>query len=1438
MNIRFINKCKIIHLYYKPIVFIIILYIIVGIYNRYIIDMSEEIISDKDCNKQKEELNKIYTENDCGDYGNEYKPKCNEFLLKKELAERECDDLDKYDEIDEDFFYPDLNDRKFNVKIALKKEFNKYQYDGELPDSKQEFMKIVDPDTSQSNTGDFELQPHQSFIRNFMSYQTPYNGILLYHGLGTGKTCSAIGVAEETRTYMKQMGIKKEILIVASKNVQDNFRLQLFDKRKLNKEGGVWNISSCIGNKLLREINPANMKNLTKEKVTALVESLIRKSYKFLGYIEFANYIIRTAKGYDIEDIEEIDVDETLLEKGFELNSITIKQLSKEFDGRLIIIDEIHNIRKTDENKENKKVAINLEKLVGSAHNMRLLLLSATPMYNSPKEIVWMLNLLNMNDRRGKIKIKDVFDDRGNLLKDGEEVLVRKSTGYVSFVRGENPYTFPYRIYPSVFSPENTFPLKKDIENNDFTLIENNNVYPLIQINGKEIKNRDRIISIYLTHLSLCGDCGECQRCGYQYIINSLKEKHSDSFEKMESFGYTLLQKPSESLIITYPSSDLKNIIDAEKKQAIKEKEKPEKKDKKRKQGAVDISTLTGAEGLKEVMIFKDTKASPKEKGSFEYKKDILGKYGRIFSKEKIGKYSAKIKKVLDLIISPESGLVSEGIILIYSQYLDAGIIPMALALEEAGFSRFSDFGAKNLFKNAPPTKKNKLTYSMITGDHRLSPNNDEEIKAITSENNLINGDAIKVVLISRAGSEGIDLKCIRQVHILDAWYNMNLIEQVVGRAVRNYSHKALDFEKRNVQIFLHGTLVDGTEEEAVDLYLYRTAETKAIQIGEVTRILKESSVDCIINHKQTNFSQEVISNSIGGGVKQILSDGQVINNFQIGDAPYSASNDYMPSGNYKCRPLLDKEDEMKIKQVIETENDEGANSDTYTEPFIMVNIDRIINKIKMLMKDRYFYKKKELFQLVSTPKKYSTIEIYAALSRLVEENSEIITDKYRRPGSLVNIGEYYLFQPIELKDKGLSIFERSVPVDYKHKMIRFDISDMKGIEEKGSEKEVTQRKGMEEVGEEEKKTNTKEEKESNKIFDKCMYKFLLVVKYYKWTLLRTERKAENDIDGGGRKKKDDKEREKGEKQNIKKEKLTDEQLWYKHFGELIPLMNSGILNMRLKEIFYFLTAHIIDVLLMEDKVKLLKFVQGQGQSQNKNIDSDFVKNIINSDINNTDFNNETKEQWGEVFSKLAYEYFDNSKIVYSGLNKLTKKRSYKEYQIFFTDKSMDFKLFVLDKKEDEPSEEKVWMLTTKLTDMTNVKNTEKYKENINVDNNRYSDIIGFIGFEKNKSELSFKTKSDMKEMTDKKRGNPGAKCDDVKKPNTIKAINQIVGTTFIKEDEKENDRFNKIDCCVLLETILRYKNSQRVQHTNDKIWFLTPEETLLHNLYKVLIKK
>ena len=135
---------------------------------------------------------------------------------------------------DESFLYPTLDDPEFNIKIAEKREFADTTYDGKVYDSMQKIKEYA----NKMCNADFELSPHQLFVRNFLSIQTPYNSLLLYHGLGTGKTCSAITICEEMRDYLINIGMSsaKKIIIVASPNVQQNFKLQLFDPNKLTKK--------------------------------------------------------------------------------------------------------------------------------------------------------------------------------------------------------------------------------------------------------------------------------------------------------------------------------------------------------------------------------------------------------------------------------------------------------------------------------------------------------------------------------------------------------------------------------------------------------------------------------------------------------------------------------------------------------------------------------------------------------------------------------------------------------------------------------------------------------------------------------------------------------------------------------------------------------------------------------------------------------------------------------------------------------------------------------------------------------------------------------------------------------------------------------------------------------------------------------------------------
>jgi len=312
--------------------------------------------------------------------------------LLKCVSDKDREELSK-NEDEFNYLYPNKDDPLFNVKIAKKKEFFDTRYE---PRGEEEYKNIEAYTQKLCDNTEFELDPHQMFVRNFMSFQTPYNGLLLYHGLGVGKTCSAISICEEMRTYLQQMGITKRIIIVASPAVQENFKLQLFDERKLRKVNGLWNIKACTGNKFIKEINPMNMRGLNRKKIIRQIKRLIKQSYIFKGYGEFANYIEKIMnKNIPSGSSEEV------------ANRIKKKNLRKEFSSRMLVIASSDN----------------LGKLVEATVNLKLLLLSATPMFDSYSEIIWILNLLLLNDKRYPVSEREIFTLKGEFqTKKGEQV--------------------------------------------------------------------------------------------------------------------------------------------------------------------------------------------------------------------------------------------------------------------------------------------------------------------------------------------------------------------------------------------------------------------------------------------------------------------------------------------------------------------------------------------------------------------------------------------------------------------------------------------------------------------------------------------------------------------------------------------------------------------------------------------------------------------------------------------------------------------------------------------------------------------------------------------------------------------------------------------------------------------------------------------------------
>ena len=877
------------------------------------------------------------------------------------------------------FLYPLLDDIHFNKKIAEKKEFNDTKY---IQRSDEDYENIEEITKKLCNPLEFELQPHQKFVRNYLSFKTPYNSLLLYHGLGSGKTCSAISICEEMRLYSKQLKNPKRIIVVASPNVQVNFRLQLFDERKLKQIDGNWNIKSCTGNTFIKEVNPMNMRGLPRSKVIKQIKRIINNSYLFLGYGQFGNWLRKIVSKHLRNDLK----DEEKRRRG-------LLYIKKEFSNRMIVIDEVQNIRNTESGSDKKSVE-NLINLVKNTEDMKLLLLSATPMFNDPREIIWLLNLMNINDDRYSIKENEVFDSDGNLKEGkngeqiGKELLIRKSTGYISYLRGENPFTFPFKLFPNSFKSPHS--LKK-------IMTDDPNWYPQLQINSTPIIEPINIFDLFITRL------GSYQEKVYEFGIGMQKKKHKSLNKKSKGYTIEVLDPLTQILNFSYP------VVNEEWNMGLFKK-------------------MYGKSGIQNCFFKKLSDLGDKrKKRKYTYRPETLSNYGRIFSPEEIPKYSGKINNICNTIKK------SKGIILIYSQFIDGGCVPLALALEEMGFKRYGK--NNNLFKSndvepldaitmRPRSEKGQFyhaNYIMITGDPYLSPDNDLELIACTNENN-INGEIVKVVIVSKAGSEGLDFKNIRQVHILEPWYNFNRIEQTIGRGIRNLSHCALPFQERNVEIYLYGSETQDNNVEPVDLYMYRLAEKKAKKIGFINRILKQNAVDCLLNKPYNIITKDK-------NIQLNTASGSNID-FNIKDKIHTSLCDFMD--NCEC-PCLPEDTDI---------DDDGIKIGSYDETFITMNLDKIFNKVKNLFKEQYVYHKNELIASINSTKFYPIEQIYMALTQLLEDDSEFITDMLGRMGKLVVIGEYYMFQPLEIKKKNISLFERKVPIDYKKKLLEFKLPE------------------------------------------------------------------------------------------------------------------------------------------------------------------------------------------------------------------------------------------------------------------------------------------------------------------------------------------------------------------------------------------------------------
>lgn len=818
---------------------------------------------------------------------------------------------------------PDLENNDFIEEISKKAEFFNNKLDLNINDDI-------------CNTKNIELGNHQILIKNFLNDKTPYKSLLIFHGVGVGKTCTAITASECFQDYFARS--KKKIICLASGNLHDQWRDTIYNK----------NVKKCPTTNLTNVFQ--NDKAYFTDGVDLRIKKHIEKYYEFWGYLQFANHVEsqikkKIRKEITPEERKKIEID-------------VIKDI---YSNRLLIVDEIHNLRDSSDigspdNLARKQSFDYLNKVLKYSDNLRLILLSATPMYDNSKEIINILNYLLLNDKKTQIEAKDIFNSKGLLTRDGLSIINRKCRGYVSYLRGENPISFPIRLYPDVNNDSNCLIPNRILDKNDKLREIKDHRYP-----KKDKLNNDIVDDIKFLKL----------------YKNKLEGHQLNYYENISLAGGILNDEELlQSSNIIYPSIE------------------------------GDVFKI-GETGFSNIF--------DKSKKSFKYKSNILKKYGEILHKDNIKDYSSKINTILDLVDK------SSGIILIYSKYLWSGLVPLSLALEHYGFNNYKS----NLLDSDKKMKNKKLNYVLFTANQFLTPYTDSEKRELFSAfNSSDNKDGKNIKIILTNISEGLDLKRIREIHILDPWYHLNEREQIIGRGIRFCSHRDLNQEERNVTIYLHVSFMN--DKETRDIEMYRIAEKKAIEMGKVELILKKNSIDCYLNNK-INIIKFPLT-------KKIITSEGIEKTIQVKDEEYSKVCSFSDNCDYECNISLKKKNELNFI------DDDELNYDTINYNFLKEKLDDVKKIIKNMYRFNNHYK---LNEIVKNCKNYKDINYKLILISLNEmitnyKNNLLINNKNEQ-GYLIYKNGFFLFQPINSNNLEIPSYYRNfnkiiinnIPLDY-----------------------------------------------------------------------------------------------------------------------------------------------------------------------------------------------------------------------------------------------------------------------------------------------------------------------------------------------------------------------------------------------------------------------
>lgn len=633
-----------------------------------------------------------------------------------------------------------------------------------------------------------ELRSYQLFLSKYLDYRSIYHDILIYHGLGSGKTASAINIYNMLYNYTSG-----------------------------------WNV-------------------FVLAKATLVQSTWIKELQRFLSKDEYE---------FRMKNIIFISYDSPIADKQF-LEAVKKSDSTKK---SLYIIDESHNfIRNVYSNinsKQGRRAQTIYDHILQDKvdnPDVRVILLSGTPAINNPYELVLVYNLL----RPGSFPKSESYFNQLYIDPNGQGINLatknmfqRRILGLTSYYLGATPDLFARRTVHIENIEMSSY--QQDIYNY-FEEIEETLAKRARQSGGvsETYKSYTRQASNFVFPPLSQNVTGENRpRPGKFRITEKEAERIVEGKLKVNkgSDRYLHIQQYIQALE-TY-INEFDNYL------AIAQRE--------------DNSTKhTIINDFKTLVEKYDTNINDFA-NSDERKSKLF---------DAMYKSSAKMLAIIFNIMK------SKGPTLVYSNYVYMeGLQIFKIYLKYFGFTKYN-------LEN-PNDGTNGFRYMEYHGGVEAS----ERAKILDIHNRIENknGNIVKIMMISPAGSEGISLSNILQVHIMEPYWNEVRIIQMIGRAIRQCSHRDLPIEERHVDIYRYKSIRRDSDKITTDQYIEELALKKQKLIDSFLDTIKEAAVDCELNKNVNMLEKEyrcfqfdepsLFDDEIGPAFKEDLDDDTKLDN-------------------------------------------------------------------------------------------------------------------------------------------------------------------------------------------------------------------------------------------------------------------------------------------------------------------------------------------------------------------------------------------------------------------------------------------------------------------------------------------------------------------------------------------------------------------------------